>query len=82
MSKLKDRLYYNWTPMRMLRTGTGIVAAIGAIQSHDILLGCVAAFLLYQGFANVGCCGMNNCNYVPRKDNAPVIEPVEYEEVK
>lgn len=82
MSELKNKLLYNWTPMRMLRTGAGIVAAGGAIQSHDILLGCLAAFLLYQGLADVGCCGSNNCGYVPKAKNKTGTEDIDYEEIK
>ena len=81
MRELKERLLTDWHPMRMLRTGAGLIAGVGAIQSADILLGAVGVFLLYQGLMNTGCCGAMGCDYTPKRKQKQGIDEIEFEEI-
>jgi len=69
METIKQTLFTNWHFRRWLRLGLGIVAATQAIQLHDIVLGLLAAFLLFQALTNTGCCGGGACAVPSRKNN-------------
>ena len=51
----------NWSVMRGLRLGLGIVALVQAFIQKDITVGLLAGFLLLTAIANIGCCGANGC---------------------
>jgi hypothetical protein len=62
---MKQLLLTNWHTMRWLRLAIGLFLIQQALQSHEILLGFMAVFFLFQAVFNTGC-GLNGCN-VPSK---------------
>ncbi len=84
MSDLKMKLTTNWHAMRILRLGIGLLLVASAVQSKDWVMGMFGAFFLYQGIADVGCCGAAGC--APRTgkntESVQATDMVDYEEVK
>lgn len=64
------RLFANFTWMRFLRIGLGILVLIQAIVLKDAVYGMLAAFLLFTGIANVPCCGGGSCAVDPKKPSS------------
>jgi hypothetical protein len=54
-------LLSDWNLMRFVRLGLGVYIGMQAFETHSILSGVLAAFLLYQVIANTGCCAANVC---------------------
>ena len=79
---IRETLLTGWNFMRWLRLALGVTIAVQAFQSHDMLLGFMSAFLLFQTVTNTGCCGTNGCNVPVNKNNSDKIEEMEFEEVK
>lgn len=75
-------LITGWNLMRLLRLGLGIIIAIQAVQSHDILLGFMSVFFLFQAVTNTGCCGQGGCAVPVNQSKNEKTEDVEFEEVK
>lgn len=68
MNTIKQTLFTNWNFMRWLRLAIGIYAGVQAIQMHDMFLGLLSGFLLFQSLTNTGCCGAGGCA-VPKTRN-------------
>lgn len=51
----------NWSVMRGLRLGIGLVTLVQSIIQKDTTLGVLAGFLLLTAIANISCCGSNGC---------------------
>lgn len=77
-----NQVFLNWHFMRWFRLGLGVFIAIQAIQTQDVLVGLISAFLLFQAIANVGCCGAGYATTSKAKGNPEEIEKIEFEEVK
>lgn len=58
---MKQLLLTNWHAMRWIRLIAGLFLMQQAIQFHEILLGFMAAFFLFQAIFNTGC-GLNGCS--------------------
>lgn len=84
MNGLRQRLFTNWHLMRIVRTAIGVWMLVMAIQSRDWAVGLFGAFFLYQGIADVTCCGANGCYTSGRRiaGSAKTNSDFEYEEVK
>lgn len=61
MEAIRQTLLTNWHFMRWFRLGIGIFMAIQAVQLHDVILGLIGTFFLYQAITNSGCCGARGC---------------------
>lgn len=57
---MKQLLFTNWHPMRWIRLAIGLFLIQQAIQYHEILLGFMALFFLFQAVFNSGC-SLNGC---------------------
>lgn len=77
INRIKSRLLFGWTVMRLLRVALGVVAGIEAVYNADLMLGALAGILLYQGLFNAGCCGMGSCeiNHVSGKQTSAITAP-------
>lgn len=61
-------LLVNWTVMRRIRMGLGIIILIQAILQKDAISGIFAGILMVTAFANVGCCSASTgCEIDNRK---------------
>lgn len=79
----KNSLLENWHLMRWIRLSFGIIIAVQAIQTHDVLVGSISIFFLYQAVTNTGCCGANQCNMSTEKPTLSTKEDVmNFEEIK
>jgi hypothetical protein len=58
---MKQLLFANWHTMRWIRLIIGLFLMQQAIQFHEILLGFMAIFFLFQAIFNTGC-GLNDCS--------------------
>lgn len=74
------RFLGNWHWMRLVRLGLGIYIAIEAIQHRDAFTGFIAAFFLYQAFANIGCNSANCAIPVNKTQEKP--EKAPFAEIK
>lgn len=81
MTNITRKLSSGWHLMRILRLAIGIAAGIEAIRSHDYVIGAFAAFLIYQGLTDTGCCGTASCFVPPARDTKDT-EDIKYEEIK
>jgi hypothetical protein len=61
VEQLKNTLLYNWTLLRIMRLGIGLIALYQAVEAHDWMIGTFAVLLLSQGLFNWGCCGAQGC---------------------
>ncbi len=59
---IKQTLLTNWHLMRWVRLFLSIAIGIHAFRLHDIALGIVASFILFQAITVIGCCGANGCD--------------------
>lgn len=85
METIKQTLFSGWNFMRLIRLGFGIFFAVQAFQTHDTLVGFVAAFFLLTSLVNVGCCGSNRCYTAvnkSRKDKTDKPEEISFEEIE
>jgi hypothetical protein len=76
-----ETLLTGWHFMRWLRLGLGLMIAFQAVEMHDVWLGLMAVFFLFQAVTNTGCCGASGCA-VPTKTTDGKVEDVTYEEIK
>lgn len=76
-----QNLLEDWHFMRFVRLALGTYIAVQAYQTHSILSGLIAGFLLYQVITNSGCGGANGCALPFKKKNNDTVEEVEYEEI-
>ena len=58
---MMNAILNNWSVIRGLRLGIGIIALVQSVIQKDITLGILAGFLLLTAIANIGCCGGNSC---------------------
>lgn len=58
---MKQLLLKNWHAMRWIRLIVGLFLVQQAIQYHEIFLGFMAVFFLFQALFNTGC-GLNGCD--------------------
>lgn len=65
---MKQLLLTNWHAMRWIRLIAGLFLIQQAILFHEILLGFMAAFFLFQAIFNTGC-GLNGCSVSTIKKN-------------
>ncbi|MGZ3822405.1 MAG: hypothetical protein ACXVJP_10225 [Mucilaginibacter sp.] len=82
---LKQRLFYNWHIMRIIRLGFGIYLLVWAIQTKDWSIGLFSAFFVLMASTGSGCCGAQGCNSPKVTDKADLQNgqhEIEYEEVK
>ncbi|HVB03358.1 MAG TPA: hypothetical protein VNE41_06530 [Chitinophagaceae bacterium] len=82
MRTTKLKLLTGWSFMRLLRLVFGIFFGIQAIQSHDLFLGLIAIFFLFQGVTNTGCCGAGGCQVSPPGQIEDKQEDLSFEEMK
>lgn len=82
MQAIKQILFTNWHFMRWVRLGLGIFISVQAIQSHDIILGLLAAFFIFQAITNIGCCGAKGCAVPQSKSTGHKIDGAVFEEIK
>ncbi len=82
METIRQTLFTGWHFMRWLRLILGSFIAFQAIQLHDTMSGLIAGFLLFQAFANTGCCGSNGCAVPVSKKENNEIDNIEFEEIK
>ena len=71
----------NWSFMRYLRLGLGLLIGFQAYQSGETISGFIAALFLFQAFTNTGCCGAGGCVVPLKSKSSKEVETV-YEEVK
>jgi len=79
---IRQMLFTGWDLMRSLRLVMGIIIAMQAVQSGDVMLGFLSVFFLFQAVTNTGCCGSNGCSVPLNKSSVDKNEDVDYEEVK
>ncbi len=77
-----ETLLTNWTLIRWIRLGLGLLISYQGIVNKDALSGMLGAFLLYQALANVGCCGVGGCDILSKNNSKNQIEDIEFEEIK
>jgi hypothetical protein len=58
---MKQLLFTNWHAMRWIRLAIGLFFLQQAIQFHEIVLGFMAVFFLFQSVFNTGC-SLNGCS--------------------
>jgi len=68
MNNLKQRLVTNWHAMRIFRLGTGTMLIVAGIQNHDLAMGLLGIFFLYQAATDTGCCSDSSTCRIPRKN--------------
>ncbi len=72
---MKYTILENWNLMRFMRLLIGIIIAIQAIQTLEILPGLLASFFIYQSLTNTGCCANNACS-IPLKESTEKKEEI------
>ncbi|HZW69722.1 MAG TPA: hypothetical protein VFF57_02555 [Hanamia sp.] len=82
METNKQTLFAGWNFMRLIRLGFGIFFAVHAFQTHDTLVGFVAAFFLFTSIFNVGCCGSGGCYTAVNKHRKDKPEDILFEEIE
>ncbi|MRX45583.1 hypothetical protein [Pedobacter puniceum] len=65
---MRSLLLNNWNVMRIIKTLAGIYIAYEAVAREEVMIGVLAAILLYQGLFNVSACGIGGCN-LPNRNN-------------
>jgi hypothetical protein len=76
-----ETLFTGWHFMRWLRLGLGLMITFQAIEMHDVWLGSMAVFFLFQAATNTGCCGVSGCAVQTKTDEGKV-QDVTFEEIK
>lgn len=76
-----ETLFTGWHFMRWLRLALGLMIAFQALELHDVWMGLMAAFFLFQAATNTGCCGSGRCA-IPTKTIESKAEDVTFEEIK
>ncbi|KHJ36951.1 hypothetical protein PBAC_28690 [Pedobacter glucosidilyticus] len=66
---MRSLLLNNWNVMRIIKILAGIYIAYEAITREEVLIGVLAAILLYQGLFNVSACGIGGCNVSNRNNH-------------
>ncbi len=56
-----QNLLSNWSFVRLLRLGIGVVVIIQSVQANDLVMGLLGGVLLTQSVLNIGCCGTSGC---------------------
>ena len=77
-----ETILTNWTLIRWIRLGLGLLISFQGIVNKDALSGMLGAFLLYQAIANAGCCGIGGCDIPSKNSSKNQIEDIEFEEIK
>lgn len=65
---MRSLLLNNWNVMRIIKTLAGIYIAYEAVAREEVMIGFLAAILLYQALFNVSACGVGGCK-VPNRNN-------------
>lgn len=65
---MRSLLLSNWNFMRIIKILIGVYIAYEAIAREEVMIGVLAAILLYQGVFNVSTCGIGGCQ-VPNRRN-------------
>lgn len=65
---MRSLLLNNWNVMRIIKTLAGIYIVYEAVAREEVMIGFLAAILLYQGLFNVSACGIGGCN-LPNRNN-------------
>lgn len=71
----------NWTIMRLIRLGLGIVACIQAFIIKDAAIGLLGAFLLLTAITNTRCCGSTGCAVNLKKNKKNNTQDIHYETI-
>jgi len=82
METIKQTLFTGWNFMRLIRLGFGVFFAVQAFQTHDTLVGFVAAFFLLTSIFNVGCCGSGGCYTAVNKNRKDNAEEISFDEIE
>lgn len=77
-----ETILTNWTLIRWIRLGLGLLISFQGIVNKDALSGMLGAFLLYQAIANAGCCGIGGCDIPSKNSSKNQIKDIEFEEIK
>ena len=82
---MKDRIFKNWTIIRVVYLSMGLFLLTSSIQHHEWLGVLFGSYVASMGLFALGCaggqCAGEQCytnNHLPAKD----LDSVEYEEVK
>jgi hypothetical protein len=79
---MKQTLLTGWDFMRVVRLGLGVFVGVQAFQLHDMPLGFMALFLLFQAVTNTGCGSVNGCAAPTSKSFKNSTEDIKFEEIK
>jgi hypothetical protein len=77
---MKKMIFSNWTFMRFLRLGMGIVIIVQAFMVKDMIFGFLGLLLTAMPVFNIGCCGTQGC-YIPPAKATENKDEIIYEEV-
>ncbi len=80
---IKFNLLNNWSVVRWIRFAISIVILVQAVIMHDMILGFLGSFFMFQTLTNTGCCAGGACApKVNNNNNSNQIEDVEFTEIK
>lgn len=82
METIKQKIFTDWHVMRWIRLIIGIIFIIESIRMHDTFMGLAGAFFLFTAFANIGCCGTNQCRTPIQQSKKVAPEEISFEEVE